>query len=115
MKETHTDSKKRLEHIVKAIADIEKYVQNENLKSFCNNDLLNDAVLFNFSVIGEAIIHIECEILEKYNYPWYKIRAFRNMIAHEYFEIKMDAVWLIIKKNLPELKALIYTILKTEF
>ena len=71
--------------------------------------------MFQFSVIGEAVIHIESEILEKYNYPWSKVRAFRNLISRVYFHIKLEAVWEIIEKDLPEFKKLIETIIKTEF
>ena len=53
--------------------------------------------------------------LDKYIYPWYKVKSFRNMIAHEYFNIKLPAVWHIIEKDLQELKGVIQTILNNEF
>ena len=115
MKDSHVESKVRLEHILKAIEDIEAFVQNESLVSFCQNDILNNAVLYNFTIMGEAIIHVESEKLAKYQYPWYKVRSFRNMIAHEYFNIKLPAVWAIINNDLPELKILVLTILEKEF
>ncbi len=115
MRDPHEESQNRLQHIEKAITDIEEYVKKENSKSFCENDLLHDAVMLQFILIGEAINHVETEKLEKYDYPWYKVRSFRNMIAHEYFNIKLAAVWQIIEKDLPELKKTIQTILKNEF
>ena len=115
MKDKHVDSKKRLEHILDAITDIETFVSNETMLSFCENNILNNAVLYNFTIMGEAIVHIEPEILSNYNYPWYKVRSFRNMIAHEYFNIKLSAVWEIITRELPQLRAIIVTILKNEF
>ena len=115
MKDKHIESLKRLQHIEKAIDDIFKYITPEDADSFSKNEILHNAVLFQFSVIGEAIVHVETEKLEKYDYPWYKVRAFRNMIAHEYFNIKMIAVWEIIQKDLPELKKVVKQILKNEF
>lgn len=115
MKDSHQESKKRLEHILKAIDDLESFVQNESLESFCKNTILNNAVLYNFTIIGEALIHVESDKLANYDYPWYKVRSFRNMIAHEYFNIKLSAVWKIIQNDLPELKIAIQTILKQEF
>jgi len=115
MKDLNTESRKRLEHILSAIGHIEKYVCNETVESFVSNELLYEAVLYNFSVIGEAITHIENEKLSKYDYPWYTVRSFRNMIAHEYFNIELKAVWQTIKKNLPELKDVINSILSNEF
>lgn len=115
MKDSHQESKKRLEHILKSIEDLESFVHNESLESFCKNTILNNAVLYNFTIIGEALIHVESDKLANYDYPWYKVRSFRNMIAHEYFNIKLSAVWKIIQNDLPELKLVIQTILKNEF
>ncbi|MFN2439365.1 MAG: DUF86 domain-containing protein [Chitinophagaceae bacterium] len=115
MKDLHKESQNRLQHIEKAITDIERFVKKESMKSFGENAMLHDAVMFQFIIIGEAINHVEEEKLEKYNYPWYKVRSFRNMIAHEYFNIKLDAVWQIIEKDLPDLKKIIQTMLKKEF
>jgi len=115
MKDSHIESLKRLEHIALAITNIEKYVVNENINSFCENDILHDAVMLQFIIIGEAINNVENDKLEKYNYPWYKVRSFRNMIAHEYFNIKLDAVWQILESDLPALKKVIQEILKNEF
>ena len=114
-KDSHIESFKRLQHIVEAIAEIHKYVLNETETSFCQSKLIHNAVLFQFSVIGEAIIHVEDEKLEKYDYPWHKVRSFRNMIAHEYFNIKIIAVWKIIENDLPILKDVISQILANEF
>ncbi|MEI7421446.1 MAG: HepT-like ribonuclease domain-containing protein [Prolixibacteraceae bacterium] len=115
MRDYHLDSQKRLQHISKAIDAIFKYVSGETPDTFSNNDLIHDAVLFQFSIIGEAVNFIESDLLDKYNYPWYKVRSFRNLISHEYFNIKMEAVWQIIEKDLPELRAVILSILKNEF
>lgn len=65
--------------------------------------------------MGEAVVHIETDLLAKFDYPWYKVRSFRNMIAHEYFNIKMSAVWEIIKIDIPQLKDIINSILEKEF
>ena len=114
-KDDHVESLKRLQHILEAIAEIQKYVLDESLTSFCQSGLIHDAVLFQFSVIGEAIIHIADEKLDKYDYPWHKVRSFRNMIAHEYFNVKLVAVWAIIQNDLPELKKIVSQILANEF
>jgi uncharacterized protein with HEPN domain len=115
MKDNHIDSLRRLEQIEKAITDIERFVEGINLDEFCENDMLHDAVLLQFIIIGEAIIYVEKEKLDKYDYPWYKVRSFRNMIAHEYFNIKFSAVWEIIQHDIPKLKIVISKILRNEF
>lgn len=74
-----------------------------------------DATLFQFAVIGEAIIHVDEDILDKYEFPWYKVRAFRNFILHEYHAIEDKVIWDTIQKDLPLLKQMIILILVSEF
>ncbi len=40
---------------------------------------------FQFSVIAEVINHVDSNFLVKYDYPWHKVRSFRNLISHKYF------------------------------
>ena len=115
MKDFHEESRERLRHIEKAIKAIKQYIEGENSKTFCNTPMLHDAVLLQFVIIGEAIVNVESQLLVKYKYPWYKVKSFRNMIAHQYFDIKLSAVWLIIKTDLPALNEVIKQMLKNEF
>ena len=68
-----------------------------------------------FIIIGEAITRVDSDILERYDYPWYKVRSFRNLIAHEYFNIKLSAVWYLIQTDLSALKHMVGKIIKSEF
>jgi uncharacterized protein with HEPN domain len=55
------------------------------------------------------------EILDKYNYPWHKVRGFRNFILHEYHAISYRVIWNTVKEDLPQLKKKITEILRKEF
>lgn len=111
----HIESQQRLQHIITSLEKLENFVKDKTRDSFCKDIMLQSAVMLQFIIIGEAIIHVEKTKLEKYNYPWHKVRSFRNLIAHEYFQIKMEAVWEIIIKDVPELKIVIVNILENEF
>jgi len=115
MKDKRLKSYERLVHIHQAIEQIEEFVRGVCEKTFLVDPLISSAVLFQFSVIGEAVIHIDEELLAKYDYPWYKVRAFRNLISHAYFNIKMEGVWNIIENDLAGLKQIIDTILENEY
>ena len=115
MKDQRIESHERLIHIKDAIHKIETFIHDTKKETFLDDPLLASAVLFQFSVIGEAVNHIGVDLLSNYNYPWYKIRAFRNLISHVYFQIKLEAVWNIIINDLPGLKELIEKIIKQEF
>jgi len=104
--------KERLEHIQKAIERIKIYTAPLNEDDFLNNSMAQDAVLHQFSIIGEAIAHVDDNILQHYDYPWYAVRAFRNYIVHEYFGINIAKVWNTIEINLPKLEKVIELIIQ---
>jgi uncharacterized protein with HEPN domain len=104
--------KARLEHIQQSIGRIREHTVSLTEKDFLKNALVQDAVLYQFSIIGEAIIYFDDEILLQYDYPWYAVRAFRNYIAHEYFGINLMKVWSTIEINLPELEKIIALIIQ---
>lgn len=114
-KDSHLESKKRLQQILESIALIEEFFKGENLNSFCHDDKLNNAVMMRFVTIGEAIKNVEKEKLDKYDYPWHKVQSFRNIVAHDYFNINLPAVWGTIEGDLPDLKITVNTILKNEY
>jgi uncharacterized protein with HEPN domain len=114
MKDRKKANLERLFHVQKAILEIEAFTKTSNLSDFLGNSLLSSAVLHQFNVVGEAIVHVEPSILEKYEYPWFKVRAFRNLISHEYFNVKLEAVWDIVENDLPKLKEIVEIILKDE-
>jgi uncharacterized protein with HEPN domain len=54
-------------------------------------------------------------ILAKYPYPWHQVRAFRNLIAHDYYGVRLPAVWAIVQHDLSPLEALVDKIISAEF
>ena len=115
MKDQKIESREGLTHIREAIHQIEVFIQGISKEVFLDDQLVASAVLFQFSVIGEAIIHVDIDLLSSCDYPWHKVRAFRNLISHVYFQIKLEAVWDVIVNDLPELRQVIDILLDREF
>jgi uncharacterized protein with HEPN domain len=115
MKSSIARDKERFRHIMEALGKIELYTANLSVEEFIFDSKCNEAVLFQLSVIGEAIAHVSKTILDKYPYPWHTVRAQRNVIAHEYFGIRLDMIWNVVHNDLPELKTIIIKILSEEF
>jgi uncharacterized protein with HEPN domain len=115
MKPDKPTSKERIEHAIKAIDSIQTFIKSKTLKTFLEDEKTISACLYQFSIIGEATFQVEYGILEKYKYPWHKVKSFRNFILHEYHGIEMRVVWDTITELLPGLKELLQKVLKNEF
>ncbi|WP_186441286.1 HepT-like ribonuclease domain-containing protein [Desulfamplus magnetovallimortis] len=77
----------------------------DNADGFYHNQRDFNASMMNFIVIGEMVSRLSDGTVDKYkNVDWYKIRGFRNIIAHNYFGIDAEEVWDIIQNHLPELQ-----------
>jgi len=96
------DDRLYLQDIVDSIEKVKKYTDNLTLEEFEINDMVIDAVVRNFEIIGEAVSHVPDSIKEMYpDVPWYKMKGMRNIIAHEYFSVDQDIVWDTARKALP--------------
>ena len=96
----------RLQHIIDAIEEIEKYLVATELPVFLENSMMRFACIKQMEIIGEACNHLSVELKSKFlNIEWVQIVGMRNVFAHEYFGIDSRIVWEIIKNDIPELKA----------
>ncbi len=70
------------------------------------NELVQDAVIRNLEVIGEAVKKIPDDIRSNYkDIPWKKIAGLRDILIHEYFGVNMNIVWDVIENKLQPLQA----------
>ena len=59
----------------------------------------------NFIVIGEMVVRLSVEFINHHNtIDWFKIKGFRNIVAHDYFGVDAKEVWNIVQLHLPKLK-----------
>jgi len=94
-----------LKDILESIQKIEKYSTGLSFNKFASNGLVQDGVVRNLEIIGEAVKNIPDEIKDKENnIDWRKIAGLRDILIHAYFGIDVDIIWDIIKNKIPELK-----------
>jgi uncharacterized protein with HEPN domain len=104
--------RERLEDILAAIAQIEQYTL-EGKSAFDRERLLQDGVIHQIVIIGEAVRPISSELREqKADLPWAAIVAMRNILVHRYYEVNLEIVWLVVEQNLPDIKRQIEAILQ---
>jgi uncharacterized protein with HEPN domain len=96
-----------LAHILEAIERIDRYTEDMIEAAFLENQLVQDAVIRNLEIIGEASNNIEkhyaafaaahSELPLAYAYQM------RNAVAHGYFKVDLEIVWKTIHRDLPDL------------
>ena len=96
-----------LDHILEAIERIEEYVADLDEMTFLDNKLVQDAVIRNFEVIGEASNNIEKRFSEFVaahpELPLTSAYQMRNAVAHGYFQVDFEILWKTIQRDLPGL------------
>jgi uncharacterized protein with HEPN domain len=76
------------------------------------------ATITDLIIIGEAVDKIPTTF--KYSYKqipwrtWKRMRDTRNELAHEYYTIKPEVLWAIVKYELPPIKPHIKKIIEKE-
>ena len=96
-----------LNHILEAIERIEEYVSELDEMAFLGNKLVQDAVIRNFEVIGEASTNIEKRFPEFVaahpELPLASAYQLRNAVSHGYFQVDFEILWKTIQRDLPGL------------
>jgi uncharacterized protein with HEPN domain len=96
-----------LRHILEAIQRIERYTEEMTEAGFLENEMVQDAVIRNIEIMGEAANNIrqhQTEFAAQHpEVPWEDIYWMRNRVAHGYFKVDMEIVWKTIRNDLPEL------------
>lgn len=91
--------------ILDAIKRIESYLRGVKKEEFLDNHMMQDAVMHQIEIIGEASNNVSDEFQEKHpELPWMEMRAIRNKIVHDYREINLNVIWDTAKNDLPLLK-----------
>jgi uncharacterized protein with HEPN domain len=105
----HNRLKDYLNHMIQAVLQINEYLTDVSEVEFLNTRLLQDGVVRNLEVIGEAANNINKKFPEfakaHGEIPWEEIYYMRNRVIHGYASIDYELVWRGISKDLPALYA----------
>jgi uncharacterized protein with HEPN domain len=98
------DDRVNLAHIHDAIERIQSYT-SDGLQRFLADSMIQDAVVRNLEVIGEAVKGLSDDTrAQGPDIPWTQIAEMRDVLIHHYFGVKLDIVWQVVIEHLPLLK-----------
>ncbi len=67
--------------------------------------MVQDAVIRNFEVIGEAANRLSATAKSSASVPWGRIVAFRNRLIHGYWSVDLPLLWDVVVNEVPILRA----------
>ncbi|WFN35280.1 DUF86 domain-containing protein [Methanogenium sp. S4BF] len=97
-----------LHDILESVERIQRYTHGMSYEDFRENDLVQDAVIRNLMVIGEAVKLIPVSQKEEHpDISWRKVAGLRDILIHAYFGVHNEIIWDIIRNKIPELQIVV--------
>ena len=63
------------------------------------------ATVKNIEIIGEAAYHLTKAFCKEHpETPWTSVMRMRNILVHDYYKIRLNEVWKVIKEDLQPLR-----------
>lgn len=88
------------------------FVSNRTFYDFQRDRMLRNAIERNMEIIGEAANRVSESFQKAHSeIPWKSIIGQRNILIHEYGEIKNERIWAVATKRIPELTAVLEPLL----
>ena len=96
-----------LADILKSCDKIANYIA-EGLDGFLANEMVQDAVIRNLEIIGEAVKNLSAETKARASdQPWRQIAGMRDKLIHQYFGVNLARVWETAFQILPSFRSVI--------
>jgi uncharacterized protein with HEPN domain len=93
-------------HIRDAIRRISSYLQDVSEAQFMSTPLIQDAVIRQIQIVGEAAKKLSRSYIEASpSIPWRDIAGMRDKLVHDYMGVDVAAVWDTATRDIPALFA----------
>lgn len=101
--------------ILIAARKVLRYTEGVSWEDFTGDNVLQDAVMRNLQIIGEAARKVSDESRAAHSgIPWTDIIGMRNRLVHEYFRVDVEKVWETARDDIPVLIRLIEPLVPSE-
>lgn len=103
MKPNKVSDKVLLDHMRMSIDRIASYTGSER-ERFFGSTLVQDGVIRNLQTLAESSQRLSETIRNSEPaIAWRQIAGFRNVLVHDYLGVDLEAVWSIVRDDLPAL------------
>jgi uncharacterized protein with HEPN domain len=90
--------------IINAGKLILEFIEGFDKKTFVSDRKTRSAVLYQLTVIGEAVKRLSKEFRAQHTHiPWSLMAGMRDHVIHGYDLVDWDEVWQTARKDIPEL------------
>jgi len=97
-----------IEHILLSIKNILDYTKGISKEEFARTTLIQDAVIRNFEIIGEATKKVSSDFIQiNHEVPWKEMAGMRDKLIHDYIGVDIQVIWDTVEKDLPVLLKLL--------
>ena len=87
-----------------AARTVEQLTSNQDFTQYSNDRRTQLAVERSLEIIGEAASRVSTSFRNAHpEIPWRQIIGQRNVLIHEYGEIKQERIWKTVTENIPQL------------
>lgn len=109
---SYHDDMMYLRHIYDATVRIAEYIRGVTEEQFWQTPLLQDGVIRQLEIIGEATKRLSKELRQKHSeISWQDVAGMRDKLIHDYLGVDVQTVWLTATEDVPELRARVKMIL----
>jgi uncharacterized protein with HEPN domain len=101
-----------VEDILDAMEKAEILLRDVTFNQFQSDFRIHFAVVRALEIIGEAAKRLPPSLREAYpDMPWRNLAGMRDRIIHGYDTVDLEIVWDVVKKDIPQLKPKVRSIL----
>jgi len=95
-----------LQHMLDAVERLHRYVGDESRERFEADEVLQDAVIRQLEILGEAASRVTPEFRDSVpEIPWSKVIGTRHRLIHGYLSVDLEVVWHTATHHVPRLRS----------
>ena len=93
-----------LRQMIEGAQAIGTFLQESDSGDFYSDDMLRSAIERKIEILGEAVRRLPPDYLAAHpEVPWRGVLGQRNVLAHDYDDIRIDVIWTVASVDTPKL------------